>query len=140
MQTTIMIVEDYDRVRALLREWLGATFPNCKFLEAKSGEEAIALVNASPPEIVLMDIGMGQMNGIEATRHIKALAPQAHVVMLTIHEDSAYRADAAAAGACAYVSKRKMQKELLPALKALLPAEVKAKEELVKAGSDGQVS
>jgi DNA-binding NarL/FixJ family response regulator len=67
-----------------------------------------------------MDIGLTQMNGIEATRHIKAIAPQTQVVMLTIHEDDAYRADASAAGASAYVPKRKMQTELLPALRALL--------------------
>jgi DNA-binding NarL/FixJ family response regulator len=60
------------------------------------------------------------MNGIEATRRIKAAAPTAQVVMLTIHEDEAYRADAAAAGASAYVPKRLMQTELLPALEALL--------------------
>lgn len=120
MQPVIMIVEDYEMVRALLHEWLGTAFPDCRFLEAHSGEEAIALASASPPEVVLMDIGLTQMNGIEATRHIKAIAPQTQVVMLTIHEDDAYRADASAAGASAYVPKRKMQTELLPALRALL--------------------
>jgi DNA-binding NarL/FixJ family response regulator len=120
MQPTILIVEDYEMVRALLHEWLGTAFPDCRFQEAHSGEEAIALASASPPEVVLMDIGLTQMNGIEATRHIKAIAPQTQVVMLTIHEDDAYRADASAAGASAYVPKRKMQTELLPALRALL--------------------
>ncbi len=115
-----MIVEDHDAVRASLREWLSATFPQCRFLEAKSGEEAVALASAQPPDIVLMDIGLPKMSGIEATRRIKAVVPQAQVVMLTIYDDPAHQADAAAAGACAYVTKRKMHKELIPLITKLL--------------------
>jgi two-component system response regulator NreC len=144
MQPTIMIVEDYEMVRALLREWLGSALPGCRFLEAQSGEEAITLVSTCPPEVVLMDIGLTRMSGIEATRNIKAIAPQTQVVMLTIHEDDAYRADATAAGASAYVPKRMMQKELLPALRALLPAHAQDEPEevvpqIMKVDNDGRV-
>lgn len=97
-----------------------ATFPQCRFLEAKSGEEAVAMASAQPPDIVLMDIGLPQMNGIEATRRIKAVVPQAQVVMLSIYDDPAHQADAVSAGACAYIPKRKMHTELIPVVAALL--------------------
>jgi len=112
----ILIVEDHDVLRASLCDWLGDTFPACRFLEARSGEEAVVLAGAAPPAIVLMDIGLPQMNGIAATRHIKAAAPHAQVVMLTNYEADDYQADARAAGASAYVLKWKMQAELIPLL------------------------
>jgi len=120
MNPSVLIVEDHDTVRASLREWLGLAFPGWAFLEAKSGEEALDLACAQHPALVLMDIGLPKMNGIEATRRIKAALPSVSVVILTIYEDEAYRADAALAGASAYVAKRKMQSELVPVLTALL--------------------
>jgi DNA-binding NarL/FixJ family response regulator len=60
------------------------------------------------------------MNGIEAARGIKAAVPATRVVMLTMYDDEAHRADAAAAGVSAYVPKRKVQTELLPVLTRLL--------------------
>ncbi len=120
MKPTILMVEDHDAVRTSLRDWLSTSFPECRFLEGRSGEEAIDLVGAQAPDIVLMDIGLSEMNGIEATRRIKAMAPEVQVVMLTIHEAPIYRADAAAAGASAYILKRKMYAELIPVLTKLL--------------------
>jgi DNA-binding NarL/FixJ family response regulator len=117
---TILIVEDHDAVRRSLRDWLEAVFPQYGFIEAASGEEAVAIAQAKSPQAVIMDIALPRMNGIEATRRIKATVPTAQVVILTIHEDNAYRADAAAAGASAYVPKRVMQTKLLPTLSALL--------------------
>jgi DNA-binding NarL/FixJ family response regulator len=120
MPKTILIVEDHDQVRALLRDWLKAVFPDWTVLEAKTGEDAIVLARSQLPELILMDIELEQMNGIEATRTIKAIAPQSRVVMLTIHEEADYQVAAAAAGAHAYVTKRKMHTELVPVIKALL--------------------
>jgi DNA-binding NarL/FixJ family response regulator len=67
-----------------------------------------------------MDIRLPGMSGIEATRQIKAILPSVQIVMLTIHEDDSYRADAMAAGASAYVEKQAMHTKLIPALAALL--------------------
>ena len=120
MKPTILIVEDHDAVRTSLRDWLLATFPECRFLETTSGEEAVDLVRIQRPDLVLMDIGLPQMSGIEATRRIKAMTPDVQVVMLTIHEASIYRTDAAAAGASAYILKRKMYTELIPVVTNLL--------------------
>ena len=60
------------------------------------------------------------MSGIETARRMKGVVPDARVVMLSIYEDSAYRTDAAAAGAVAYISKRKMGTELVPLVAKLL--------------------
>jgi DNA-binding NarL/FixJ family response regulator len=120
MPATILIVEDHDAVRRALRDWLEAEFPQCRVTEATSGEEAIALLRTESPRLVVMDISLPGMNGIEATRQIKATLPSAQIVVLTVHEDDTYRADATAAGASAYVPKRAMQTELVVTLAALL--------------------
>jgi DNA-binding NarL/FixJ family response regulator len=89
---TILIVEDHEPVRRRLRDWPSIRFPECRFLAAESGEEAVTLVSTHSPDIVLMDIGLPHMNGIEATRHIKAVAPQVHIVILTTRESFEYEA------------------------------------------------
>jgi len=129
MAATILIVEDHDAVRRSLRDWLEVEFPQCHVIEATSGEQAVALIQTESPRLVVMDISLPGMSGIEATRQIKAALPSTQVVMLTIHEDHAHRADATAAGASAYVTKRVMQTQLIPTLAALL-ADERAGEEV----------
>jgi DNA-binding NarL/FixJ family response regulator len=89
-------------------------------IESSNGEEAIAKARIESPRLVVMDIRLPGMNGIETTRQIKSALPFAQVVMLTIHKSDTYRADATAAGACAYVTKQAMYTELIPALATLL--------------------
>jgi DNA-binding NarL/FixJ family response regulator len=84
-----------------------------------SGEEAVELARSLDLDVIIMDIDLPRMSGIEATRCIKSeRRPQ--VVMLTGHEDTEHRKDALSAGASAFVPKRMMQAELLPALFGLL--------------------
>ena len=116
----ILIVEDHQGVRQSLREWLELSFPGYRLLEATSGEEGVTLAQAMSPCLVIMDIGLPGMNGIEAAQSIKAAVPTTRVVMLTMFDDEAHRADAAAAGVSAYVPKRKVRTELLPILTRLL--------------------
>ena len=92
----------------------------CQLLEATSGEEGVTVAQAMSPGLVIMDIGLPGMNGIEAAAGIKAAVPTTRVVMLTMHDDEAHRAAAAAAGVSAYVPKRKVRTELLPVLTRLL--------------------
>lgn len=120
MSPHILIVEDHKGVRQSLREWLELSFPRYQLLEATSGEEGVTVAQAMSPCLVIMDIGLPGMTGIEAAQGIKAAVPTTRVVMLTIYDDQAHRADAAAAGASAYVPKRKVQTELLPVLTRLL--------------------
>jgi DNA-binding NarL/FixJ family response regulator len=120
MSPHILIVEDHQGVRQSLREWLELSFPGYRLLEATSGEEGVTLAQAMSPCLVIMDIGLPGMSGIEAAQSIKAAVPTTRVVMLTMFDDEAHRADAIAAGVSAYVPKRKVQTELLPVLTALL--------------------
>ncbi|MBM4137434.1 MAG: response regulator transcription factor [Nitrospira sp.] len=117
---TILIVEDNNGMRKQILKYLLGLFPDGVFLEAKDGEEAVALAISSHPDIVLMDIGLPKMNGIEATRQIKDRLPHTQIVMLTIHNDSVYKDAAFAAGAVAYVIKENMNGELVPIIQSLL--------------------
>jgi DNA-binding NarL/FixJ family response regulator len=117
---TILIIEDHDDVRRALRDWLALEFPQYRVIDAANGEEAVALARIESPRLVVMDVRLPGINGIEATRQIKATLPAAQIVMLTIHTSDTFRADARAAGACAYVTKQAMHAELVPTLAALL--------------------
>jgi two-component system, NarL family, response regulator NreC len=119
----ILIVEDHQGVRQSLREWLELSFPQYQLVEAASGEEAVKVAQSTSPRLVIMDIGLPGINGIEAAQGIKTALPATRVVMLTIYDDEAHRADATAAGASAYVPKRKVQTELLPVITRLLSEE-----------------
>lgn len=117
---TLLIVDDKERVRNALRDWLMIMIPNSNCLEVSTGEQAIAVCGVQKPDIVLMDVCLPRMSGIEATRRIKKTLPQIHVVMITSHEDPTYQRDSLVAGASAFVPKREMTTALLPIMKKLL--------------------
>ena len=116
----ILIVDDHDQVRCLLKEWLETVFPDFGVEEAKSGEEAVVVAQAKLPKLVIMDIGLPQMDGIRTAQLIKESVPTAKVVILTMHEEEQYRKNAFESGVSAYVPKRLMQTDLLPTLSRLL--------------------
>jgi CheY-like chemotaxis protein len=74
MPAAILIVEGHDDVRRTMRDWL-QEFPQCRVIEAASGEEAIALAHVESPRLMIMDIRVPGMNGIETTRQIRAALP-----------------------------------------------------------------
>ena len=121
MPITILIVEDHDLVRKALGEWVAAKFPGCHVIEATRGEEAIALAQVSSPHVVIMDLDLPGMSGLQATARIKAMIPATQVVILSLHDDKAHRARATRAGANAYVFKGRITSDLQPMLAALLP-------------------
>jgi DNA-binding NarL/FixJ family response regulator len=118
----ILIVEDSQPLRGALREWLAASLPQSRLFEAASGEEAVSVAGEVVPDIILMDIGLPGIDGLQATQAIRARWPGTRVVILTIHEDHEYRARSEAVGASAFVPKRTMRSELLPVLRRLVAA------------------
>jgi len=86
---------------------------------AKNGQEAIELAKTTQPEIVLMDIYMPVMNGVEATKQLKSLMPDIKIIMLSTYDEDGYIKDALANGASGYLLKDISPTELIAAIRAL---------------------
>lgn len=84
--------------------------------EAGDGEEALRLTEELRPDVVLMDLAMPRVNGVEATRQLKARWPDLGVIIITVHDDDAYRRVALAAGAEAFLLKKMLGVDLWPTL------------------------
>lgn len=102
----LLIVEDHAEMRGALRRLLSDLG---EIYECSSGAEAFAAYTAHQPDWVLMDIKLGWMSGITATREITAAYPEARVVMVTVYGDEELREAARQAGACGYVLKENLE-------------------------------
>jgi DNA-binding NarL/FixJ family response regulator len=119
MAMRILIADDHQLVRASLRSLL-ADFPDIEVVaEAADGREAVKLVAKHRPEMVLMDISMAGLNGIDATRHIAREHPHVRVIILSMHTDNRYVLQALRAGASGYVLKGSTPKELELAIESV---------------------
>ena len=101
----VLIVDDQLPFRAVARTVIGMTAGFEVAAEAESGEEAIDAVASDPPDLVLMDINLPGINGIEATRRIRADHPAVEVILLSTYSEADLPADAREVGALAYVHK-----------------------------------
>jgi two-component system response regulator NreC len=86
--------------------------------EANNGREAVAMAEALKPDVVVMDIGMPSLNGIEAAREIRKTLPETQIVMLSMHSDEGYVLRALKAGAKAYLLKDSAEADLARAIRA----------------------
>jgi two-component system response regulator NreC len=112
----ILLADDHTILRAGLKMMLNAQ-PDMEVVgEASDGRQAITETQRLQPDIVLMDITMPEMNGIEATRHIKKLVPESRILILTMHEHDEYVFQALRAGASGYMLKEAADTELISAL------------------------
>lgn len=116
----LLIVEHHPPLRILLHEWLADVFKGCRCLVAGSGQEALHMVAAERPCVVVLDIGRSNLDGIELLRTIKSAAPAIPVVVLSNYDAQAYLIHALREGARAYVPKLRMYSELPPILAKLL--------------------
>jgi DNA-binding NarL/FixJ family response regulator len=121
MGLSILIVDDHEGVRRSLRDWLHVSFPDCDVLCAATAEEALAAAAEAPPGLVIMDVRLPGMDGLEATRALRARQCRMPIVILTHHDDLPTRARATAVGASALVSKHTMHADLLDVVEAFLP-------------------
>jgi DNA-binding NarL/FixJ family response regulator len=113
----VLLVDDQPVVRRGLRV-LFRLEPDLQVVgEASTGTEALALAQTLTPDVVLMDIEMPEMDGIEATAALRRVVPQSAVVILSIHDDAQTRGRAQAAGAVAFVEKRGATDALLSAMR-----------------------
>ncbi|MEW6717013.1 MAG: response regulator transcription factor [Chloroflexota bacterium] len=120
MPVKILIVEEHKAVRNALRDWLKVEFPRDRLCEAVSGEQAITIARRENPDLVVMDMCLSGMNGIEVARSIKTFRQYTKIVILATHADKIYRDMAKEAGVNAYIPKREVLTELIPTVVALL--------------------
>ena len=113
----VLIVDDHDLFRTGLRNLL-EDHGLSVLAEAATGNEAVDLVRELAPEVVVMDLNMPGMGGVDATRHITGIAPLTRVVMLTISDQDNDVMDAILAGACGYLLKDSSIQELMAGIRA----------------------
>jgi len=110
------IVEDNEQLRGTLARVIGRAEGFRCLSHFGSAEEAIKALPAEPPDVVLMDINLPGINGVECVRRLKPLLPKTQMVMLTVYEDTENIFNALAAGASGYMLKRTPRAELLEAI------------------------
>lgn len=121
---TIVIVDDHEVVRKGIRAYLESTSEFKVIGEASSGAEALQLVTELIPDIVLMDLIMPGMDGVETTREIKRISPRSQVVVLTSFHEDIHIFPALKAGAISYILKDIKMEELARALQRAVHGEV----------------
>lgn len=115
----IMLADDHQVIRTGLKSFLESQ-PDFKVVaEASNGREAIERTLETRPDIILMDITMPEMDGLEATRQLKKLWPECVILCLTVHEDKFYFMEMLAAGASGYLTKQSASDELVSAIHAV---------------------
>ena len=119
MEVTVLIVDDNAQLRVLIRE-IVAEASNLQVVgEAADGAEALRLVQALRPAIVLLDLIMPQVNGLEVLQWIKTEHPETKVIIVTVHDEDAYRQAAETGGADAFLLKKTLGTALLPTIRRL---------------------
>jgi DNA-binding NarL/FixJ family response regulator len=119
----VVVADDHPLVRDGLR-FLFGSLPDLELAgEARTGQEAVAAVREQHPDVVIMDLQMPDMNGVEATRRILAEQPDTGVLVLTMFEDDAFVFAALRAGARGYLVKGAEQEEIVRAVKAVANGE-----------------
>lgn len=120
---TILIVEDHPATRQAVTALLDASFPGSRVVAVISAEDAMPVCQAEIPDIVVMDISLPGMNGLDATRFIKSEYPMVQVVMHSSSDMPIFREESTAAGASAFISKGRTSRDLVPVISRLLAAD-----------------
>jgi DNA-binding NarL/FixJ family response regulator len=117
MSIGVSIIEDDPQAREIIADWIRRAEDFRCVSQHGSAEDALARLPSEAPDVVLVDINLPGMNGIECVRHLKPVLPGTQFVMVTVYEDSDHIYNALAAGASGYLLKQTPREELLGALK-----------------------
>ena len=115
--TRIAIVEDNQTIRESLVEFVQADPEFSCVCTCATAEEALEVIPRQQPEIVLMDIQLPKLSGIDCTAQLKKMMPAVHIIMVTVYEDTERIYKALRAGACGYLLKRCTPEELIAAVR-----------------------
>jgi DNA-binding NarL/FixJ family response regulator len=117
MSIGVSIVEDDEQTREILMGWIKRSRDFHLVSNYGSAERALVRLPSEKPAVVLMDINLPRMSGIECVRQLKPVMPETQFLMLTVYEDSDHLFNALAGGASGYLLKRTLREELIDALK-----------------------
>jgi DNA-binding NarL/FixJ family response regulator len=117
-----LVVEDHVAVRQALCERIRTSFSQFRLREAGSVDEALRIVETEKVDLVLMDFRLPGTDGVHGTRMVLERSPHTSVVMVSGFDDRSHRSAASKAGARAFVSKRAISRELIPAITSLVHA------------------
>lgn len=120
---TALVVDDHEAVRQAMCDRIKLSFAKCELRQACSIVEALKIIETEKVDVVLMDIQMPGMNGIDGTREVLQRSPHTAVLVVSTYDDLNHRIAAGQAGAKAYVCKRALHRELIPALEYLMQHE-----------------
>jgi two-component system response regulator NreC len=120
MTTKVLIVDDHAIVRTGLRTLLASESSLQLVGEATGGYEAIEMATESPPDILVLDLSMPDLDGIAVTRRLKPMYPDLKILILTLHEDEALLREAIKSGASGYILKRAAEAELISAIQIVM--------------------
>jgi NarL family two-component system response regulator LiaR len=118
MSIRVVIADDHNVVRKGIRDLLSDEDDIAVIGEARNGHEAVDLATALLPDVVVMDIAMPELSGVEATRQIRAAAPGVRVLVLTAYADDPYIYSLLDAGAASYILKTAESREIVRAVRA----------------------
>jgi two-component system, NarL family, response regulator NreC len=117
---TIVIADDDSEFRGIARRMLEGEPQSRVIGEIGDGEGALRLVRTLHPDVVLMDITMPRMNGLEAIRLAKNELPATKIIVVTVHVEEAYRRAALASGADGFITKKSLHSELWPTIRRVV--------------------
>jgi DNA-binding NarL/FixJ family response regulator len=120
MTVTLLIADHDETFREMVKRFLRQAGRMKVVAEATTGEEAVRLAAERQPDVVLMDVGISGMDGIEATHHIKQDRPSTGVVLLTTHDEEAYLSATGKSGADTFLPKRRLRSDLLVSVREVL--------------------
>ncbi len=122
--TTVVLVDDHAVVRAGLKAVL-STARDIKVIgEGNSGKDAISLAQRLDPDVIVMDLSMGEMDGMEATKQLKAKEARSKILILTMHAEDSYLVPLLEAGVSGYLVKSAADRELIDAVRAVAHGDV----------------
>jgi len=120
----LMLVDDHEVIRVGLKTFLQTQADFEVVAEAGNGAEAVDRAMESRPDVILMDITMPEIDGMEATRRLRVLCPDCLVLALTVHDDKQYLMQMLAAGASGYITKQAAADELVEAIHTIASGNV----------------